>query len=70
MCFDIKVVDNLKRLSYQLISSKVNILLLRTDLCIYLRVIIVEHVILCIKMIRLEKQKNKTHKNTILNTNI
>ena len=37
MCFDSKVVDDPKRFSCQLISSKVNIFLLRVDLCIQMQ---------------------------------
>ena len=49
LCFDSKVDDDPKRVSYQLISSKVNIFLLSVDLCIYSGVYyIVEHVYLCI----------------------
>ena len=34
MCFDIKVVDNTKRLSFQLTPSEVNIVLLKLDFAI------------------------------------
>ena len=56
MCFDSKVVNNLKRLSYQLISSEVNIY------AFYLRVEIVERVIFVYLDDRIRKTKNKNNK--------